>query len=55
MNDQSDIAVIRAVLERLEKQMVTQAEFRPVRLIAYGLVSLIMVGFVGAVSASVFR
>ena len=52
---EADVAAIRAIVERLETSSVTRAEFYPVRAIAYGLVGLIMVAFVGAVGASVLR
>lgn len=37
------------ILRRLDAQYVTKAEFCPVRQVVYGLVSLILIGVVGAV------
>ena len=52
---EADVAAIRVIVERLEQSSVTRAEFLPVRAIAYGIVGIIMVAFVGAVGASVLR
>jgi uncharacterized Zn finger protein len=60
----TDVAVVRAIVERMEKAMVTRAEFKPeelvtrgefkpVRGVAYGLVLLMATAFVGAVAAAV--
>jgi len=42
-------------IERIEEQGVTHAEFKPVRMIAYGVVALMGTAFVGAVVAAVVR
>jgi len=57
-----DVAKITVTVERIdqnvgriEEQAVTRAEFKPVRLIAYGIVALMGTAFVGAVVAVVVR
>lgn len=40
---------------KLDHQYVTQAEFQPVRMIAYGLVSMVVMGVVGALLLVVLR
>ena len=54
-----DVSVSRAILERVEKSMdknmVTQGEFKPVRAIAYTLVLLMATAFVGALASGVMK
>ena len=45
----------RAILERVEKQMVTRHEFNPVRAVAYGLVLLMATVFIGALANAALK
>lgn len=47
--------VIKEIKEKLDKNYVTQDEFRPVRSIVYGLVGLILTAFAGGIVAMVMR
>jgi hypothetical protein len=49
-----DVAVIKAIVERLEPNMVTRAEFRPVKAIAYGVVAAMTAAAV-AIAAQVVK
>jgi len=46
-------AEITEIKQKLDCQYVTQMEFKPVKTIVYGLVSLILTGVVGALLALV--
>lgn len=46
---------IQGVADRLDKHYVTSAEFEPVKKIVYAMVAVILVGFVGALIALVYR
>lgn len=57
MTTATNIAALRDDIEALRKSLrenfVTAKEFAPVRLISFGLVSIVMVGVIGAIVASV--
>ncbi len=49
------VSQMEEIKETLENKYVTQAEFLPIRNIAYGLVSIIVVAVVGALIALVIK
>lgn len=55
----NDIVYIRQTMkdvsDKLEKDYVTRDEFEPVRNVVYGMVGLILVGFLMAVIALIIR
>jgi hypothetical protein len=51
-----EVAYLRAaILEATQAQYVTRAEFAPIRMLVYGLVGLILSGFIGGVLALVWK
>ena len=44
---------LREICHKLDSKYVTKAEFNPVRLIAYGLVSVLLVGVISALIGKV--
>ena len=56
--DQSFLARLDERLKRMEaelERLVTRVEFRPVAMIAYGLVGLLLSALVGAIVAQVIK
>lgn len=51
----TDIKYIKAAIDEIKDAYVTQAEFRPVKTIVYGLVGIVLVGVVTALLYSVIR
>ncbi len=51
-NLKDDIAELK---EKINTQLVTKDEFDPIKKVVYGLVSLILVGVIGAILALVIR
>ena len=45
---------LQEIKESLKQDYVTKDSFRPVRMIAYGLVGLLGISFMGAIAALVF-
>ena len=52
LNTQKDVHDIK---KKLEENYVTQQEFRPMRLIFYGMVGSILLAFLGGVIAMVMK
>lgn len=47
------VLLMKESLDKLTGEFVTRAEFAPVKIIAYGLVSIVMLAVVGAVVSQV--
>lgn len=56
---QQDLAYIKAniddIKDKMENNYVTQEEFKPIRNIVYGMVTLILTGVVGALLALIIK
>jgi hypothetical protein len=46
---------IDAALKDLKGAMVTQAEFKPIRMVVYGLIAILTTGVIGALLSSVIK
>lgn len=55
----NDIAYIKRdvseIKDKMEKDYVTREEFEPIKRVVYGLVTTILIGFIGALTALVYR
>lgn len=52
--DERTAAIIKELAD-LRQEVVTQSEFKPIRMLAYGLVALFMTGVIGAVLSVVLN